>query len=269
MMSATLLRPLPIKAHWFAAFGACLFALFFALTACAGNTGRASPETEPAILIFSHTTGYRHASIEAGTAALAEIAAAEGYRADASEDPAIFSAEGLAPYSAILLLSATTAPDDPESEWLTGARRDAFQDFVRSGGGIVAIHAAADSHYHWPWYRQMIGGAFARHPPGTPEGRIVAAAPDDPVMQGLPAEIVRRDEWYYFKDFREDTVLLTAFDPVSIGEPGPGQRPLSWRHEFEGARIFYTGMGHTEESFSEAYVRDHIAAGLRWVLSGE
>ena len=113
------------------------------------------------------------------------------------------------------------------------------------------------------------GEVSTRRSNGFERQRIVAAAPDDPVMQGLPAEIVRRDEWYYFKDFREDTVLLTAFDPVSIGEPGPGLRPLSWRHEFEGARIFYTGMGHTEESFSEVYVRDHIAAGLRWVLSGE
>lgn len=268
MMSATPPHRWPIEARWFAVLTGCLFALLVSLSACTDNRQGPPPQTEPAVLIFSHTTGYRHASIEAGIAALAEIAAAEGYRADASEDPAIFSPEGLAPYSAILLLSATTLPNDPESEWLTGARRDAFQDFVRSERGIVAVHAAADSHYHWPWYRQMIGGAFARHPPGTPEARIVAVAPDDPVMVGLPAEIVRADEWYYFKDFREDTTLLAGFDPLSIGEPGPGLRPLSWRHEFEGARIFYTGMGHTEESFSEAYVRDHIAAGLSWVVEG-
>ncbi|MFN4025742.1 MAG: ThuA domain-containing protein [Hyphomonas sp.] len=267
-MSATLPHRTSISARWFALIAGCLFALFAGLTACARTSADTPPEAAPAVLIFSHTTGYRHASIEAGVAALTDIAADQGYRADASENPDIFSAEGLAPYSAILLLSATTAPNDPESEWLTGERRDAFQDFVRSGRGVVAIHAAADSHYHWPWYRQMIGGAFARHPPGTPEGRVVSVAPDDPVMQGLPAEILRSDEWYYFKDLSEDTTLLAAFDPLSIGEPGPDLRPLSWRHEFEGGRIFYTGMGHTEESFSEAYVRGHIAAGLDWVLDG-
>jgi type 1 glutamine amidotransferase len=222
----------------------------------------------PHILVFSHTSGYRHASIEPGIVALEEIAAARGYAVTASEDPGLFTADGLAPFDAIVFLSATTQPNDPASEWLQETGRAALKDFVRSGRGVVGIHAAADSHYHWPWYRQMLGAAFASHPPGTPEGRIVLVESGDITVRALPASFLRHDEWYYFKDVGNDLTIVAAFDPASIGEEGDDLLPLSWRQTFEGARIFYTGMGHTNESFAEPLVRSHISAGLGWVVTG-
>lgn len=241
--------------------------VFFVLAACS-----ATPEeviATPQIAVFSHTTGYRHDSIEPGIQALKQIAEERGYALTASEDPALFTKENLAPFDAIIFLSATTQPQDPASEWLQETGRKALKDFVHSGRGIVGIHAAADSHYHWPWYRQMMGAAFASHPPGTPEGRIVLTEPGDVTVRGLPASFQRHDEWYYFKDLADGLTVVAAFDPVSIGEADEGLLPLSWRHEFEGGRIFYTGMGHTSESFSEPLVLQHITAGLHWALTGE
>uniref|UniRef100_UPI0025DE73CE ThuA domain-containing protein n=1 Tax=uncultured Sphingomonas sp. TaxID=158754 RepID=UPI0025DE73CE len=128
----------------------------------------AAPLPKGEVLIFSHTTGYRHDSIPAGIAAIGRIAERQGFSFRASEDPAIFTSRGLRNVRAIVLLSSTTDPKAPSSEWLTGERRTALQTFVRSGGGVMAVHAAADSHYHWPWYGRLIGARFARHPAGTP-----------------------------------------------------------------------------------------------------
>ena len=105
------------------------------------------------------------------------MAAQRGLPSSRSEDPTVFSPTSLKRFSAIVLLSCTTDPKKPESEWLVGDRRDALQQFVRNGGGIVAIHAAADSHYNWPWYGRLIGGHFARHPAGTPKGQVTVVAP--------------------------------------------------------------------------------------------
>src|SRR5258705_110884 len=140
--------------------------MLFSAAPAAAQPGRG------AILIYSGTTGYRHDSIPAGIQAVTEIAKRRGLSVVASEDPTIFSAQGLKRFRAIVLLSCTTDPKNPTSEWLVGDRRTALQQFVRRGGGIVAIHAAADSHYHWPWYGHLIGGHFARHPAGTPTGTI-------------------------------------------------------------------------------------------------
>jgi type 1 glutamine amidotransferase len=219
-----------------------------------------------AILIYSGTTGYRHESIPAGIEAVTAIAKKRGLAVVASEDPAVFSTDRLRQFRAIVLLSCTTDPKDPQSEWLVGDRRAALQQFVRRGGGIVAIHAAADSHYHWPWYGRLIGGHFTRHPAGTPTGTVTVIDRAHPAVRGLASTIRRTDEWYYFDDYDPTSRLLVTLDPASIGEKDVNPNPMSWAREVDGARVFYTAMGHTRESYSDPWFLRHVADGLDWVL---
>jgi hypothetical protein len=39
-----------------------------------------------------------------------------------------------------------------------------FLDFVRSGKGLVGVHAATDCLYTWPAYGELLGG-YVRRPP--------------------------------------------------------------------------------------------------------
>jgi type 1 glutamine amidotransferase len=226
----------------------------------------AAPDPHAAVLIFSGTTGYRHDSIPAGIKAVSELAAKRGLRVVASEDPSVFSAGSLKRFGAIVLLSCTTDPKKPDSEWLVGDRRDALQQFVRNGGGIVAIHAAADSHYNWPWYGRLIGGHFERHPQGTPRGTVTVVAPADPIVRGLPRTASRVDEWYYFDDYDPVSKVLITLDPQSIGEKDINPNPIAWTREINSGRIFYTAMGHTKESYSEPFFLRLVGQGLDWVL---
>ena len=45
-----------------------------------------------------------------------------------------------------------------------------------------------------------------------------------------------------------------------------GDHPISWMHEFEGGRAWYTGMGHTKESFLEPEFRKHVLGGIVWAM---
>jgi len=217
------------------------------------------------ILIYSGTTGYRHESIPAGIEAVTAIARRHGLTVIASEDPNVFSAQSLKRFRAIVLLSCTTDPKKPESEWLVGDRRDALQAFVHRGGGVVGIHAAADSHYFWPWYGHMIGGHFQRHPQGTPTG-IVHLFGKSPLTAGLPAAKQRTDEWYYFDDYDPTSRLLVTLDPTTIGEKDVNPNPMAWTRTVDGGRVFYTAMGHTKESYSDPYFLRLVSNGLDWVL---
>lgn len=237
-----------------------LLTIFAAAPACAAT----APKQE--ILIYSGTTGYRHDSIPAGIKAVTNLAAQRGLRVVASEDPSVFSAASLKRFRAIVLLSCTTDPKNPASEWLVGDRRDALQQFVRNGGGILAIHAAADSHYNWPWYSRLIGGHFARHPQGTPKGNVTIVAPGDPAVKGLPRTVSRVDEWYYFEDYDPVSKVLVTLDPQSIGEKDINPNPVAWTREINSGRVFYTAMGHTKESYSEPFFLRHLGLGLDWVL---
>ena len=230
-----------------------LFVLLLASPATAATRG--------AILIYSGTTGYRHESIPAGIAAVTDIAKKRGLTVEASEDPNVFSTAHLKRFRAIVLLSCTTDPKNPASEWLTGSRRDALQQFVHRGGGILAIHAAADSHYHWPWYGKMIGGHFAGHPSGTPTGKVRILATGQTER--------RTDEWYYFDDYDPTSHLLVTLDPQSIGEADVNPNPMTWTRKVDGGRVFYTAMGHTKESYSEPWFLNQLADGLDWVVGGK
>lgn len=243
--------------------GLCGVVLILAGCAATDVPSRAPPN----VLIFSHTTGYRHDSIEPATAAIREIARRDDMQAVASEDPSIFDdPERLAAFDAIILLSSTTKPDAPVSEWLVGERRAALQRYVRGGGGIVAIHAAADSHYHWPWYGQMIGARFLRHPDGVPQGLVARTTTTHPATTVLPCSFRIRDEWYWFSNAVPTLDILLTLDPASIGEAPEKPAPLAWAHRFQGGRVFYTGLGHRSENWSDARLLDHVRGGMRWAI---
>jgi type 1 glutamine amidotransferase len=220
------------------------------------------------VLIYSGSTGFRHDSVPAGVESTKAIATKLGYEFDATEDPAVFSAEKLAAYKAIVFVSTTTDPKKPESEWFVGDRRDALVGFLKAGKGIVGLHAATDSHYHWGWYGQMMGGYFQFHPKGTPKATQTVVNAKHPATAKLPKTITRNDEWYYYKDFNPLVHVLITVDPQTIGEgqPDVNPNPMVWYHEFGGGRVFYNGLGHTIESYSEPYMIDLISGGLKYAV---
>jgi uncharacterized protein len=221
-----------------------------------------------AVLVYSGSTGYRHDSIPAAVVAVKKIAERSGYVVETTEDPEVFTAEKLARFKAIVFVSTTTDPKKPESEWFTGARRDALQGFLKAGKGVVGLHAAGDSHYHWGWYGQMIGGYFERHPKGTPAGTLTVVDAKHPATSKLPKTSTRNDEWYYYKDFDPTVRVLVTVDPKSIGEGEADVNPnaVVWSHDFGGGRVFYNGLGHTSESYDEPYMVTLITGGLAYAV---
>lgn len=243
--------------------------LLLMLTGVLGLTASAAsapPPDKPRVLVFTYSTGFRHTSIEPGVAAIQAMGKRRGFDVVTSADPDVFSANGLAGVKAIVLMSNTTKPDDPASEWFVGARRTALQTFLRRGGGVLAIHAAADSHYHWPWYRLMIGGQFRHHPKGTPTGVVTIVEPRHSAVRGLASPQTRADEWYYFDDSEPVAREVATVDPASIGEKSGVPKPVAWLHEFAGGRVFYTAMGHTDASYTEPWFVQHLENGMDWVL---
>ncbi len=230
------------------------------VTAYAKDKGR--------VLVYSGSTGYRHESIPAAVASIKSLGEKAGYTIDTSEDPEVFTAENLAKYQALVLVSNSTDPKKPESEWFQGPKRDALQGFLKAGKGVIGLHAAADSHYLWGWYGQMIGGYFERHPKGTPKGVVTVVDAGHPATAKLPKTLERNDEWYYYKDFDPTVRVLVTIDPKTIGdgEADVNPNPLVWCHDFGGGRVFYSALGHTNESWSEPYMIDLMTGALAYAV---
>jgi Trehalose utilisation len=64
--------------------------------------------------------------------------------------------------------------------------------------------------------------------------------------------------------------VLARLDEASYA-PGDGamgsDHPIAWSHAFEGGRAWYTGGGHTSESYSEPLFLAHLLGGIRFAAA--
>lgn len=260
----------PGRVYFLVAVGA-LMTIWGAVSVFGQDTDDAAPaagtegvSTRPfEVLVFHRTEGFRHESIAAGIDAIEGMGEANGFSVTDTDDPSIFTLEGLQPYEVMVFLNTTGDVLDPNQE-------ENLQYFVRSGKGFVGIHSAADTEYDSSWYETLIGSYFASHPEPQ-EATVEIVSPDHPVVQGIPASFSRFDEWYDFANLPWSTVtILAELDESSyaggqMGDP----HPIMWAHKYDGGRAFYTGFGHTPESFSEPLVLDLLTNAIVWAANAE
>ena len=243
-----------------------LFSLFASLALVAGIlvAGPAPAQAAPApgepynVLVFSKTAGFRHDSIPAGIAAIQQLGAEHNFAVTATEDAAAFNDANLATFATVVWLSTT-------GDVLNAEQQAAFERYIQAGGGYVGIHAASDTEYDWPWYGQLVGAWFSAHP-ANQTATIKVEDPAHPSTADLPAEWSRFDEWYNFRtNPRANVHVLASLDETSYS-PGSGamgaDHPTAWCQDFDGGRAWYTGSGHTNESYAEPNFLGHILGGI-------
>ncbi|MEV1008706.1 ThuA domain-containing protein [Streptomyces sp. NPDC049881] len=234
------------------------------LTATAAPAPAPVPEAEAEptdVLVFSRTTGFRHSSIEAGVAAIEQLGDENGFAVTATEDPAAFTTANLARYQAVVWLSTT-------GDVLDSAQQAAFEAYIADGGGYVGVHAAADTEYDWPWYGGLVGAYFASHP-ATQEATVHVEDRANASTQHLPERWTRTDEWYdYRTNPRADVKVLASLDESTYDGGAMGEdHPITWCHDYAGGRAWYTGLGHTEESYADPAFTTMLLGGIR-IASG-
>lgn len=210
------------------------------------------------ILVFSKTTGYHHASIKDGIAALRTLVVEHHITATFTEDASVFTPENLAHYQAVIFLSTSgTLFDD--------AQRAAIEHYIHAGGGYVGIHSASDTEYSWPWYGQLVGTYFHDHPSIQQATLHVEDAAYAKKVQ-LPTHWIRTDEWYNFRSNPRDHVhvLISLDESTYHGGKMNNNHPISWQHTFDGGRAWYTAMGHTSESYSDPLFLRHLWSGIAY-----
>jgi len=213
------------------------------------------------VLLFSRTTGFRHDSIPAAVAALTELGATGGYGAEATEDPSAFTAENLARFRVVVFLLTTGDP-------LDDAAQAQFEAWVAGGGSWVGVHSAADTEYSWPFYGELLGGAYFKQHPAVQPATVHVEVADHLATAGLPAAWMRTDEWYDFQanPRASATVLMTLDESTYMGGTMGADHPIVWAHAIGdgGGRAIYTEMGHTIESWADPTFRQHVVGAIRW-----
>ena len=218
-------------------------------------------EGKPRVLVFSKTMAFKHASIPTGIAAIQKLGTENGFEVDTTKNAQLFTDENLKRYSAIIFLSTT-------GNILNAKEEAAFERYIQAGGGFVGIHAAADTEYDWGWYNKLVGAQFLDHPAGTPEADFIIKDRNFPATSFYTDSVWHRnDELYSYKNINPDVkVLMTLDESTYEGGKNGDFHPISWYHEFDGGRAFYTGAGHTDESFSEELFLKHLLGGIQYAI---
>jgi cytochrome c len=218
-----------------------------------------APSAAPKILVFTKTTGFRHASIPVAVQAVTTLGMRNGFTVDATEDAGRFSDASLSGYDAVIFLLTT-------GDILDDNQQAAFQRYLRAGHGWVGVHSASDTEYDWAWYGGLVGAYFRDHPAIQPATLDVT----DP-RNGLPAKWMRTDEWYNFQSNPRPSVhVLATIEETSYDGGNMGaDHPIAWWHDYDGGRAWYTAGGHTDEAWSEPLFLGHVLSGIEYAIGAQ
>lgn len=242
--------------------------------ASAVGVAPAAAKQDPRVMIYTGTTGYRHAdAINNGRPVVQTALERAGYTVDwedctdnggqpgncdhPTENPRVFSKKNLKRYDALLFFNAS-------SSWAGGgkpgplfgeAERAAIMRFVQKGGGIAANHNATDMGagvVSWDWWdggEQSVVGTLMRGHARTDRANVADVRVEDPdhlSTATLPPVYGFGDEHYNFvRSVRDTHHVLLTLDEASY-DPGPNamgpDHPITWCKRYDGRVADGTGV---------------------------
>ncbi len=243
---------------------ACSLTLFYACKnlkpqSVAGAIVSPEPVGKPRVLVFTRTKGYYHESIPTGAATIMQLGQENNFLVDTTPNADYFIQDSLKNYSLVIFMSTT-------GNVLNVNQQTAFERYIQAGGNFMGVHAAADCEYDWPWYNKLVGAYFLSHPKQQ-KVTINVSDKNHPSSSFLPDKWERFDELYNYKSVQPDLKVLASLDETTYqGGVMGDNHPFVWYHEFDGGRAFYTGGGHTKESYSEPLFLKHLLGGIKYAI---
>ena len=214
---------------------------------------------EEKVLVFSKTAGFRHGSIESGITAVKKLGVENNFKVIATEDANYFIEDSLKQYSTVVFLNTTM-------NVLNDVQQADFERYIQAGGGFVGVHAATDTEYDWPWYNKLVGAYFNGHP-RVQEATLNVVDKQHESTNFLEDTWQKEDEWYNFKNINPDINVTIKIDETSYeGGTNGDNHPISWYHEYDGGRAFYTEMGHTNKTFENPKFLKHLLGGIKYAI---
>jgi len=187
-------------------------------------------------------------------AGLAPLEAA-GWAFDWIEDAGDWSAPRMAAYPVVLLTKSNNISSSDRRPWLTPEVQIAFDEYVRRGNGLLAIHSGTAEVPPGSVLRGLLGGAFARHPAQCPV--TVQPHAGHPLATGSAA-FTLVDE-HYIMDLDDP-----AADVFVTTQSEHGTQPGGWRRPAGAGRVCVLTPGHNLPVWLHPAYQALIDNALRW-----
>ena len=229
------------------------------------------------VLVVSQTKGFEHDSITDAMAAIYNMGRESGLwdtmlRTDVeliTKKDLSRNTKNLDYFDALVFVSTTGELDLDDSQ-----KKDMLSFIKDDGKGFVGVHAALDTNYKWPEYGEMIGGWFDQHPWMTFNAPIINEDANFPAVRHFPHAFVKYDEIYQPKEWsREKVHVLLSLDPAKLDYANNPRIhrtdhdfAVAWDKMYGKGRVFYSTLGHTQESWSDPDIRKMYFEAIKWAL---
>lgn len=211
------------------------------------------------VLVITKTNGFRHKSIPKAIEKIKDWSNTEFWEINFSEDSIQINDRVLGKTNVLIFLNT-------KGDILGNPEKEALVRYINKGGGFVGIHLASGTETQWPWFHQMIGAEFKDHPEVQSAKMLVNHTFEHPSVKHLGDTFQIVDEWYNFKEsvLPNVNVLLRLDESSYSGKKMGEDHPIAWYHYYEGGRVFYSGLGHTEEIYDNNDYAKHIISAVNW-----
>ncbi|MFD2148410.1 ThuA domain-containing protein [Mucilaginibacter antarcticus] len=168
-----------------------LFAWVFALPAFT-MAQNISLKNKKVLVYTRNGKGYVHDNTTATAKCIQKLGVDNGFTVDTTSNPTVYTEANLKEYTLVIFASTNNNVFD------TDAQRLAFRRYIEAGGGFIGLHSAVGTERNWTWFKQMLGGSFAWHPPHQ-KFTVRVIDPSHPTTQKLPAswQPALGDECYF------------------------------------------------------------------------
>jgi hypothetical protein len=206
------------------------------------------------VLVFCDDLYHPAVTVRAGLAPLSA-----SFTFDWVENAAGWDARQLAGYDVVLLAKSNVCSAQDKTPWLAGPTEDVLGQFVRTGGGLVAVHSGTASYKDRPAVRVVLGGVFDRHPPPCPV--MVEPRAGHPLTAGVPAAFTVHDEHYQMimDDPATDVFLHTRSEH--------GVQPAGWTRREGAGRVAVLTPGHFPEVWLHEGMQQLLTNALQWAVT--
>jgi type 1 glutamine amidotransferase len=192
---------------------------------------------------------------EPAAAAIQKLGAQNNFTVDLGNGAA-FTDDNLKQYKAVVVIGDFAGSLKP-------AQRQAFERFVRAGGGFAGVNSAANSASDWDWYDQLVGAKVDNTTDGLNGVTIKLTDPAHAATSSLPLVWAHKESVPYFNPVGQ-THALASVQEATASEGNAPVNPAAWYHEIEGGRSFYTALGSLKEDYTDPLFLMHLLGGIRY-----
>lgn len=143
---------------------------------------------------------------------------------------------------------------------LTDGQKAKLLEWVRSGVGVVAVHASYYSFPEWKEAREIFGTQFTTH--GNVDIHVIAKFTDrkHPISKDLPETLRLHTELYQSTPLAPDCHVLA----VAKEENTTAEYPSIWTRDYGGGRVVVILPGHWPDAHQDKGFEQLVANSVLW-----